>query len=1145
MTFFVLLLISPLLCSCVYGESIVSRRDSGPQYGEESLLRTSPSSARPFVGVLGVEASLPGFHGTAYDVHSLGVAIPAGKSFGERKVGVVDGPSEPEVHDLLREFFFSLSGLKWSRSDGWLQPAVPICDWWGITCLPRNTSKEFATIIALELPSNLLVGTIPPSFPRLSTLQSLDLSDNLIQGSIPQDIGNFSTLVDLRLASNRFEGTVPDSLASNGAYATLLRLDLSGNRITGPLPSSFWFFSRLKYLDLSNNAFNETLSGEISSLTSLQFLSLRGNHFFGPLPLGLAGLSSLRDLDISHNNFTGEIATDLTMSMTSLEVFAASFNNFSGTTCALGYLTNIRKLLVDHNALTGELHPYLYQLTNCVAMDLSANILSGWVPETLLFNLLARTQLVALNLMENPDLQSWEHRIPPFIGLDPHWTNRVRLGSFACNRLYAKASPSTTLMVDPSFFSYTHCNCIRDSYGQPPDQCYECPPGAYCSGSSFFTFDQGWYPVVEPVGFNNSSEGPRTSYWDRPGADLNVGPKLHNHEVGTHSGALEHGHGDGNGRSFRPRGLMESERDGEFGGSLPSRLGPKLPRWEVSHRTGGSGMGQDYPRDPFIGGRMPLGYLSGPVLLYPCPDLSTNSSSCNPSGTSLFYYNSSTAYGIQDNQTLCSKGYDLRLCSFCTCSAASDSACTNSPFSPLSGSSHPGDCSCYYRSGLKCVQCKRVWKFHNMVALVASIWILFVLFMSFVFYCRKAPIEATPMRFEWVARLRRRISSPPRHSGYLKIIVIYLQTLSLVSKDPILTYFKSVTGDVFSLGAICAWPLLSDPYWQLLFYLVLPLALLAGLLLALLFAALASSVAVRYTRKEAVQEEDYVNDHLIFGGGAGSDFHSKPYVDSSKDHGEYSLVAQACSMVLIVYWWFLFGVAFRALSVFNCASDPLSSFLETQPWLGCKSPQWQGLKVLSIIGIVVYLCVAPVCFGILLFVFRNKINDSNMQTALEILTASYRSRVFWYELVTTARRIGLAAVVALVPGSSAFKMSSVCLVLVVGLYMQILFRPFVTKFENVVEELSMVTVLLTYAAQFGFNMRLNQTSTLNIVTIVVNFLLLTAMIYTYISRTFFQRYRFLPWSPKPNKGYGDSDDSDASSLASINEAMSRSSSQRS
>lgn len=1132
--------------------------------------------------------------------------------------------SEEDTWRILRDVYLNLNGQSWHRSDGWLSQSVPICEWYGVTCLPRNSSKQWKPVIELELSNNNCDGKIPISLGDLTSLHHLDLSSNTIEGTLPRALGNLTQMMKLDLSDNAFVGTIPDMLSE--MFGTLEHLDLGGNTLSGPIPTSFFYLTRLSFLNLSSNAFYLPLPDDIAALSSLRNLYLSHNQFYGSLPSGLASLSELVEMDVSHNSFSGEILPDWAASLTSLQVFIASRNNFSGSTAALGYMANIRKLFLDHNALSGEIHPYLYQLSQSIAIDLSYNFLTGWVTESLLSTLLSRTQLIYLSLVGNPGLVSYEGRIPPFLGADASISTHNRIGSFSCHRLFLRSSRSTTLMVDPEFFSYAHCSCVRDSYGVPPNECYDCPPGAYCCGSNFFTFDAGWYPIIKPVTprHNNLSSIPPSSL---PSPSIQSNLPLLKSEIDESSNQA-HTKDEANKHHqyldqddfeqehiTHPRFLLSLSRPKPSHRlSSPSR---SLPHLTYGHFEDTPSLHElPTPADRFGGRGMekPLDWLSGPVLLYPCPDLSTSdsnsysnnininvignnslngtagnnyyASACNPTGESIFYYNSSKKYGILNNATLCSKGYDLRLCSLCTCAAASNASCYLSE----DGSHHSGsssvDCSCYYRSSMKCVRCESVWRFPKFLALVVSLWGLFVLLLAFIFYSKKAPVEATLLRFEWISRIHRRIinssrgnsdhnllssmssssasssdysqeassESGMRHSGYLKIMIVYLQTLSMITKDPILVYFKLTLGEIFTFGAICAWPLLSDPFMQHLFYLLLPVALLLGIVLALLIAAIASKIAMKFVRDEMVQEEDYVNDHLIYGGGGldhnangsprskggvkqggmsggGGSFkrghHSRDFMDSSVDLSgqrgsggvnskveEYSLVSQGLSAALLVHWWFLFGIAYRSLSVFNCASDPLSSFLETQPWLGCNSPEYHGLRTLAILGSVIYLGIIPILFAVLLFVFRRKVHDPSTMSILEILCASYRSGVFWYELVATLRRISLAAVVALVPGSSAFKMSSVCLVLVVALYLQIVFRPFVTKFENVMEELAMVTVLVTYAAQFGVIMRFKQMDTLNTITVVFNFLMIAAIAYTYLSRTFFPYIRFCPWSKK-------------------------------
>ena len=1099
---------------------------------------------------------------------------------------ITSNPSEEETWRILRDVYLKLNGTGWFRSDGWMSQAIPICEWYGVTCMPRNSSKQWKPVIGLELTNNNCAGTLPDSLGALISLNELDVSSNTIVGTIPKSLGNLTRLVRLDLSDNIFNGTIPDLLSET--FATLEHLDLGGNLLIGPLPTSFFYLTRLTFLNLSSNAFFQPLPDDIAALSSLHKLYLSHNQFFGSLPTGLGSLSELIEMDVSHNSFSGELLPDWAASLTSLQVFIASSNNFSGSTAALGYMANIRKLFLDHNALSGEIHPYLYQLSQSIAIDLSYNLLTGWVTEPLLSTLLSRTQLIYLNLVGNPGLVSFETRIPPFLGTDPTISTHNRFGSYACRRLYLRTSRSTTLMVDPAFFSYKHCSCIRDSYGSPPDECYDCPPGAYCTGSNFFVFDAGWYPIIEPYAHRINQSSPSA-----PQASSKHGIVSSNRHRGLESTqAFSEAY-------LRLASVALGQRDSSADYSwdeedlslsdMNSKMRMKGGR-EGKRRKQGHRLGELYDDVPSLsllplpGGGMkePLGWMAGPVLLYPCPDLSGNSSSCNPDGDAIFYFNSSKKYGILNNETLCAKGYDLRLCSFCTCAAASNPKCRDSEglfVGDKVGDNHT-DCSCYYRSSMKCVKCERVWPFPQFLSLIVSLFFILVLLLAFVFYSKKAPKEATLLRFEWIAKLNRRCSSFDsdddsgglRHSGYLKILIVYLQTLSIVTKDPILIYFKLTLGEVFSFGAICAWPLLSDPFMQHLFFLLLPVALMVAVVFALAIAAVASKIAMKVVRPygEMPQEEDYVNDHLIYGGGGldhnnpnssllngsngsnnGSSSTNNHHSERSKNNAspimgggsadslitsdssshlrshhrlsgrfasggrDYSLISQGMSAALFVMWWFLFGVAYRSLSIFNCASDPLSSFLETQPWLGCKSPEYQSLRVLAIVGSIVYLGIVPILFAVLLFVFRRKVHDPNTMSILEILCASYRSGVFWYEMVAMARRISLAAVVALVPGSSAFKMSAIALVLVVALYLQIVFRPFVTKFENVIEELSMVTVLLTYASQFGVNMRFKQMGTLNTLTVVFNFLMIAAIVYTYLSRTFFPSWRFLPWSAKP------------------------------
>jgi len=101
----------------------------------------------------------------------------------------------------------ALSSLRWSCRRG--EPSRPCTRWSGVTC---DTSGEY--VIAVNLRTSGLVGSLPPTLGLVSSLQVLDLGSNSLYGTIPTSLGLLSQLTDLRLNSNAFSGTIPTQLGS-------------------------------------------------------------------------------------------------------------------------------------------------------------------------------------------------------------------------------------------------------------------------------------------------------------------------------------------------------------------------------------------------------------------------------------------------------------------------------------------------------------------------------------------------------------------------------------------------------------------------------------------------------------------------------------------------------------------------------------------------------------------------------------------------------------------------------------------------------------------------------------------------------------------------------------------------------------------
>lgn len=172
----------------------------------------------------------------------------------------------------LERFYHQFNGDDWLKNDGWLDPEIDPCEWYGVHCgtwagdfgirsleLPGNnlqgdlsTSGIFGHIITrLDLSSNVIDGVLP-IFPH--RLRHIVLSDNLLTGPLPDAPINYGdTILDLDLARNEIEGIIPQSWGPLGiAY-----LDLSGNRLWGGYDLALRAGDN--YVNIADNKFSGSL----------------------------------------------------------------------------------------------------------------------------------------------------------------------------------------------------------------------------------------------------------------------------------------------------------------------------------------------------------------------------------------------------------------------------------------------------------------------------------------------------------------------------------------------------------------------------------------------------------------------------------------------------------------------------------------------------------------------------------------------------------------------------------------------------------------------------------------------------------------------------------------------------------------------
>ncbi|MDT8438720.1 MAG: hypothetical protein RQ729_06915 [Wenzhouxiangellaceae bacterium] len=209
-------------------------------------------------------------------------------------------PPPPLPEGLLVEFYQAMGGDEWFNKDGWLDPDVSICDWYGITCR-ANPVWGFTEVAEIALPDNNLTGSIGNGDPfdtdifqipavaidlsgnRIEGpldrvpfwLGRVDLSRNLLSGPLPaaHDGVNFdtsrpdffSTLGRLSLAENAFEGHVPD----DWERFEIQELDLSGNFLDAGLANAFAAIGDPPgaRIDVADNAFSGMVPPEITELS--------------------------------------------------------------------------------------------------------------------------------------------------------------------------------------------------------------------------------------------------------------------------------------------------------------------------------------------------------------------------------------------------------------------------------------------------------------------------------------------------------------------------------------------------------------------------------------------------------------------------------------------------------------------------------------------------------------------------------------------------------------------------------------------------------------------------------------------------------------------------------------------------------------
>ncbi|KAF7120076.1 hypothetical protein RHSIM_Rhsim13G0070400 [Rhododendron simsii] len=146
---------------------------------------------------------------------------------------------------------------------------------------------------------------------------------------------------------------------------------------------------RLRYLNLSSNAFKGEIPANLSYCLDIQVIRLAYNNLVGKIPEELSSLSTnkLKGFSVSVNGLTGSIPRWLGNASSLLDLFM-SRNYFQGTIPSeLGRLLNLERFQIGTNNLSGEVPPSIYNISSLQFLGLAGNQFYGKFPQDIGFTL--------------------------------------------------------------------------------------------------------------------------------------------------------------------------------------------------------------------------------------------------------------------------------------------------------------------------------------------------------------------------------------------------------------------------------------------------------------------------------------------------------------------------------------------------------------------------------------------------------------------------------------------------------------------------------------------------------------------------------------------------------------------------------------
>jgi Leucine-rich repeat (LRR) protein len=321
-------------------------------------------------------------------------------------------PMPLSEQEILTTFYRSTNGPDWYANSNWLQ-GDNVCSWYGVTC-----HEQWGEVIQLELPSNHLVGYLPPELFQLPKLHTINVNGNPQLGVADPNSSSTATSATLRSPIETLklgDCSIANSLSFTlktfqFLSSTLRRITLSDNDFGGAMiPSQLFELTSLEALNIANCNLSGNLLDALGNLVNLQVLNAADNSFNGVLPATALGkMTSLIELNLSGNIFVGPVpGTELSQLKYLERLSIAGRQEESSTTTTTGSSSvavqqarsGASSTTVQHG-LSGNL-PNFAGLPRLHTIDLSYNQLEGTFPESFLPDLMDNRVKLEMSLQHN------------------------------------------------------------------------------------------------------------------------------------------------------------------------------------------------------------------------------------------------------------------------------------------------------------------------------------------------------------------------------------------------------------------------------------------------------------------------------------------------------------------------------------------------------------------------------------------------------------------------------------------------------------------------------------------------------------------------------------------------------------------------